>query len=256
MKTPYSHILATIIFVAVASNCGQSQELTRSRASALINNSKEFKESASILLRNDYGEISIPAKSDDEKETEAQPRAVEAFLDNHPALAVLKHSGLIEITTQVIQKPQVIKAPEIRIERSNGTTARTPLGHDELKPWSFLIRVSLTENGKKAAKGGGQTIPLYSRRLVEVTGIITTQNGGAQAEFTWQAVPTAVGKTFDPTSEEHKKLPTNLQQGLKQPTGLLQRTPLTETSEINTSVRKGVAYLQRYDDGWRLTAIQ
>lgn len=209
-----------------------------------------------VRLRDDYGEISVPARSDDEKEIEAQPRAIEAFLDNHPALAVLAHLRLIEVTAQARQKPEVIKAPEIRIERPGGTTARTPIGKDELKPWSFSINVSLTEDGKKVAESGGQTIPLYTRRLVDVRGIITTQNGGAQAEFTWRAEPTATGKAFDPKSAEYKKLPTNLQQGLKKPTGLLQRTPLADTSEIDSSPKRGVAFFQRYDDRWRLTTIQ
>jgi hypothetical protein len=247
--------LMALMAVTLVSGCADSKELTRSRAAALINGAKDFKEPVAIRLRDNYGEVSIPAQSEDEEESVAQPRAIEAFLDNHPALAVLKHLGLIEVLMQVRQKPEIIKAPEIRVEKPSGTTARTPIGHDALKPWSFLIHVSLTDSGKKVAEGNGETIQLYTRRLVEVTGIIATHNGGAQAEFTWRAAPTAVGKVFDPTSDEYKKLPTNLQQGLKKPTGLLQRTPLSDTSEINTSVRKGVAYFQRYDDGWRLISI-
>jgi len=245
-----------LITLTLASGCAESKDLTRSRAADLIKSAKEFKEPVAIRLRDDYGEVSVPAKSDDEKEIEAQPRAIEAFLDNHPTLAVLAHLRLIEINTQVRQKPEVIKAPEIRVERPGGTTARMPVGKDELKPWSFSITVNLTEDGKKVAESGGQTIPLYTRRLVEVTGVVTTQNGGAQAEFTWRAEPTAVGKSFDPTSAEYKKLPTNLQQGLKKPTGLLQRTSLADTSEIDSSSKRGVAFFQRYDDGWRLIAIQ
>src|ERR1041384_3068436 len=139
MKAPYSHILATIILFALAWSCAHSQELTRSRAADLINNDKEFKEPTAIVLKDDYGEVSVAATSDNEKDTDAQPRAVEAFLDNHPALAVLAHLRLIEITTQVRQKPEAIKAPEIRVEKPSGTTARTPIGKDELKPWSFSI---------------------------------------------------------------------------------------------------------------------
>lgn len=245
-----------LALIALVSGCADSKELTRSRAASLISNSKEFKEPAAIVLRNEYGEVSVPAQSKDEEETVAQPRAVDAFLDNHPALAVLNHLGIIEVTAEVSQKPQVIKAPEIKVERPGGITSRTPLGEDRLEPWKFQIRVSLTEQGKKAAGSNSQSIPLFTKRVVEVTGVIKTQNGGAQAEFTWQPVPTDVGKSFDPTSEEYKKLPPQLQQGLKKPIGLLQRTPLADTSGINTSVRKGVAYFQLYDDGWRIISIQ
>lgn len=257
MKTKYAFTFFLMsCVVALSSNCAQSKELSRSRVSALISESKDFKEPAAVVLKEEYENVSVPAQSEDEEESVAQPRAVEAFLVNHPALAVLQYLGLIEVTTQIIQKPKIIKAPEFKIERPDGSTARSPLGNDSLAPWKFLIRVNLTEKGKQAAGTNGRTIPLYARRVVEVTGIITTQNGGAQAEFTWQAVPTAVGEAFDPTSEDYKKLPPQLQQGLKKPTGLLQKTPLADTTEINTAIRKGVAYFQRYDDGWRLISIQ
>lgn len=221
----------------------------------MISESKDFKEPAAVALKDEYENVSVPAQSEDEDEVAAQPRAVEAFLDNHPALAVLQYLALIEVTAQAAQKPKVIKAPEIKVDRPDGSTARSPLGNDSLAPWKFLIRVNLTEKGKQAAGSKGRTIPLYTRRVVDITGIITTQNGGAQAEFTWQAVPTAVGEAFDPTSEDYKKLPPQLQQGLRKPTGLLQKTPLAETTEINTALRKGVAYFQRYDAGWRLISI-
>lgn len=242
--------------VALSSNCAQSKDLSRARALTLISNSKEFKEPGAIALRDDYGEVSIPAQSEDEEEPVAQSRAVEAFLDNHPVLAVLQHLALLEITAQVTQKPKIIKAPEIRVQRPDGTTARSPIDRDSLAPWKFNMRVNLTAKGKNAAGSNGRTIPLYMRRVVDVTGIITTPNGGAQAEFTWRALPTSVGESFDPTSETYKNLPPEIQQGLKKPTGPLQRTPLADNSEVNTAIRKGVAFFQRYDDGWRLTSVQ
>ena len=245
-----------MLAVTLASGCAKSQELTRTHANTLINNARDFKEPATVKLKDDYGEITVPAQSDDEKEAEAQPRAVAAFLDDHPALAVLQHLGLIDVTAQLIQKPQTVKAPEITVERPDGTEARSPVGRARLEPWKFAVRIGLTEKGKQAAGSDGRSIPLYTRRLVDVTGIVKSQDGRAQAEFRWQAVPTAVGEAFDPTSDEYKRLPTNLRQGLKKPTGLLQRTPLADTSEIDSSPKKGVAFFQRYDDGWRLTAIQ
>lgn len=242
--------------IALSSNCAQSKDLSRSRASTLISESKQFKEPAAVVLKEEYENISVPAQSEDEEEVVAQPHAVEDFLENHPALAVLQHLGIIEVTAQAIQKPKIIKAPEIKVDRPDGSIARSPLGKDSLSPWKFVIRVNLTEKGKMEAGSNGRTILLFTKRIIDVTGIITTQNGGAQAEFTWRAVPTSVGEAFDPTSASYKSLPPKLQQGLKKPIGLLQRTPLADTSEINTAVRKAVAYFQRYDNGWRLISIQ
>lgn len=257
MKTVYAPRLILIsCVISLCSNCAQSKDLTRSRALTLISEAKEFKEPAAVVLKDEYENVSVPAQSEDEEETAAQPRAVEAFLDNHLALAVLQHMGIIDVTAQVIQKPKTIKAPEIKVERPDGTTGQSPLGNDRLEPWKFAMSVTLTDKGRKEAGSGGRTIPLYTRRVIEVTGIIPTQNGGAQADFTWRAVPNSVGEAFDPSSAAYQHLPLKLQQSLKKPTGLLQKTPFADTSEINTSTRKGVAYFQRYDDGWRLTGIQ
>lgn len=230
--TRFFIVIATIILFA---GCAESKELTRARALALIKDAKEFREPALIVLRENYEDVAVTAQSADEEETVAQERAVEAFLDNHPALAVLKYLNLIEVTARAVHKPKVIKAPEIKVERPDGTTARTPLGRDSLEPWKFNIRVNLAEKGKKVVGSDGKTIPLYTRQVIEVTGIIPTQNGGAQAEFNWRAVPTPVGEAFDPASAEYKNLPAKLQQGLKKPIGLLQHTPLADTLEINAN---------------------
>ncbi len=256
MKNQAARILGTIFIFVLFASCAEAKDLSRPRALALIKDAKEFKEPAMIVLRDDYGEVSVPAQSVDEKEVDAQARAVEAFLDNHPMLAVLKHLNLIEVTAEVIQKPKVVKAPEIIIERPSGITTRNPIDKDSLEPWKFNVRVSLTAKGKEAAGNNERAIPIYTKQVLEVTGIITTQNGGAQAGFTWRAVPTAVGESFDPKSAAYQRLPLKLQETLKNPTGLLQRTPLAETSEVNASVKKGVAYFQRYDDGWRLVSVQ
>lgn len=256
MKNQATRILGAIFIFVLFASCAEAKDLSRPRALALIKGAKEFKEPAMIAIRDDYGEESVPAQSADEKETDAQVRAVEAFLDNHPMLAVLQYLNLIEVTTKITQKPKVVKAPEIIIERPLGITTRNPIDKDGLEPWKFNVRVSLTTKGKEAAGSSERAIPIYTKQVLEVTGIITTQNGGAQAEFTWRAVPTSVGEAFDPTSAAYKSLTPKLQDALKRPTGLLQRTSLADTSEINTAVRKGVAYFQRYDDGWRLESVQ
>jgi hypothetical protein len=240
----------------LASGCAESKELTRSRALALIKGSKEFKEPALLKVRNG-DPVKLDALAADESEQNAQARAVEFYLNDQPMLAVLKYLNLIEVKAEVVEKPKVIKAPEIIVNRPDGTVAKTPVGNDQLTQWSFTIRTNLTAEGKEAAQSDERSIPLYTKRVIEVTGITNTsgQEGRARAEFTWRTVPTSVGEAFDPTSQTYKSLPPELQQLLRKPVGIMQKTPLSSTSEIDSSIQKGVAAFQRYDDGWRLTGI-
>lgn len=246
-----------LIIVLASASCSESQELTRSRARALIKESKEFKETATIEIKSG-NTIMVEAKAKDEPEVEAQPRAVEAYLDDRPVMAVLRYLDLIQVTAEVSEKPRVVKAPAITVERPNGTTAQTPLGKDELKPWVFTIRVSLTDKGRAVSNGSEKSLPAYTREVLEVTGItnVTGQAKQAQAEFKWRIVPTAIGEVFDRKSRKYQDLPPKLRELLKKSQGVLQRTPLASTSEIDSSPKNGVAFFQRYDDGWRLTAIQ
>jgi hypothetical protein len=257
MKTFCLRTLLTLTIVVLASSCVESKELTRARALSLIREAKEFKKPISIAIRSG-DTVTVEAKAADELEQEAQARAVEAYLDNHPVMAVLNYLRLIEVKADVTEKPKVIKAPEIIVNRPNGTVARSSVGNDRLEPWKFLIRTNLTGEGKKVAREDDHSILLYTKEVIEVTGITNSAGrvGQAQAEFTWRAVPTSVGEAFDPTSQTYKNLPAKLQQALRQPVGSLKHPPFTSTSEIDSSIRKGAASFQRYDDGWRLLGIQ
>jgi hypothetical protein len=249
--------LLTVVILLFSFSCAESKELTRARALTLIKTDKEFTEPALLVLRSG-DTILVDALAADEPEHDAQTRAVEAYLNDHPVMAVFKYLNLIEVTADVVNKPVVIKAPAIIVNRPDGTVGKTPVGNDRLEPWKFLIRTSLTKKGKEAAQGDEKIIPIYTKRVLEVTGITNAAGmaGQAQAEFTWRIVPTAAGEALDPTSKVYKSLPPDLQQLLRQPQGLMQKTPLASTSEIDTSVRKGTASFQRYDDGWRLLGVR
>jgi hypothetical protein len=240
----------------LSSGCAESKELTRSHALTLIKNSKEFKEPALLKVRNG-DPLKLEALAADETEQDAQARAVEFYLNDQPMLAVLRYLDLIEVKAEVVEKPKVIKAPAIIVNRPDGTVGKTPVGSDRLTDWSFIIRTNLTAKGKEAAQSDERSIPLYTKRVIEVTGITNTseQAGQARAEFTWRIVPTKVGEAFDPTSQTYKSLPPELQQLLRKPFGVMQKTPLASTSEIDSSIQKGAAAFQRYDDGWRLIGL-
>jgi hypothetical protein len=248
--------LITLMVILLSTGCAESKELTRSRALTLIKESKEFKEPAILKVRTG-DPVKLDALAADESEQEAQARAVDFYLDDQPMLAVLKYLDLIEVKAEVVEKPKVIKAPKIIVNRPDGTVAKTPVGSDRLTDWSFTIRTNLTAKGKEVAQSDERSIPLYTKRVIEVTGITNTsgQAGQARAEFLWRIVATKVGEAFDPTSQTYKSLPSELQQLLRKPFGVMQKTPLASTSEIDSSIQKGVATFQRYDDGWRLVGI-
>jgi hypothetical protein len=249
--------LLTVLILLLSFSCAESKELTRARALTLIKAEKEFTEPTLIGLRTG-DTFSMDALAADEPEQDAQARAVEAYLNDEPIIAVFRYLKLVEVKAEVVKKPAVIKAPEIIVNRPDGTVAKTPVGNNRLEPWRFLIRTSLTARGKEASHGDERSLPLFTKRVIEVTGITNAAGkaGQAQAEFTWRLVPTAAGEALDPSSQAYKSLPPELQQLLRKPQGVMQKTPLASTSEIDTSVRKGTASFQRYDDGWRLLGIR
>jgi hypothetical protein len=251
----------TFIVVALLAGCAQSQELTRSRASALIQNSKEFNEPVAVVLKS-KDNMSVSAESSDEPEERARARAVELYFNDYPALEIFQHFGLLEVRLQVIKRPQAVSGPQFPVTRPDGTTVLTPpvrTGYAEA--WQFKVEPRLTEKGLRAAirvNGGSEyAMPLYRREVVQVTGVSHTGGGKAQAEFTWRVVPTEVGKAFDTGSAAFKNLPPKLRQEVTSPRGILQRTPFATTLERDyAGLKKGTAFFQRYDDGWRLTDVR
>jgi hypothetical protein len=251
---PCFPLLLIVIFVSVS--CSNSQELTRSRAASLIRESKDFKEPATVSLKSN-NDIPVQAKSEEDLETDAQVQAVEAFLGDHPEMAVLRHLGLVEVKTTTIKRPVAIKPPEFPVKRPEGITTKvSPRLPTKFEPWRFKIETVFTEKGKQLVgqtQGGvREGIPIFWREVIEVTGITSNQGGQAQAEFTWRTTPTKIGEVFDPTSEAFKALPENLQRTVREHHGLFSNTAAKSFGSVNRSV----GIFRRYDDGWRLSAIQ
>lgn len=229
--------LTVVCFVVLLSGCAalNSKELTRSRALDLLRAHKEFK-SPKVLPLRDVEKFNISALSEDEDPV-PYDRAIATFFENYPGMGVLRELGLVEAEATLTDRPQA--------------QPRTGI----LLGWRFSVDVRLTAKGREAVKTlggmGEETIPLFKKEILEVSGVTKESENRARADFTWKSVPTPVGEAFDPTSSAFNSLPEKLRQKVSQPTIFGDSLKL-EFGKI----RKAVVYFQLYDDGWRVEYIQ
>ena len=219
------------IFIALATSCAASRELSRSRALALLKESKDFRSPVSLLMASERA-LPVEAQSMSEPAAMAEARAIESFLNSHPQVAVFRHLGLVDVRTSVVQRAEP----------------------DHLW-WKFDVEPFLTEKGKELAArehAPEQAIPIARNEVIEVTGIRKVGESSAEVEFTYKDVPTEVGKVFDPQSAAYRSLPASLQEAITMPRGMMGRDATRKFGEVYT----GAASFQLYDDGWRVQAFR
>jgi hypothetical protein len=237
-----TRVLAAAFLVAQLPACAavNPKTLTRERARSAIQNSKSFSSPAVIALESSDN-VLVEATSLDEPEPTA--KAIQYFYEDRPALALLAHLGLISARATVRKRPE----PNFR---------------GKPFPWHFSVTTELTAEGKRMAAEAGATgkpegIPTFRREVIEVTALTAPQGGRAQADFTWKRVPTRVGEALDPGRDAHKALPVELQQALGKRRGM-PGTAFYSGGLLQSydEVRKGIADLQLFDDGWRVVALR
>jgi hypothetical protein len=214
--------------------------LTRERARSAIQNSKSFNSPAVIALESSDN-VLVEASSLDEPEPTA--KAIQYFYDDRPALALLGYLGLVDARATVRKRPE----PNFRGKPFS---------------WVFSVTTELTAEGRRMAAEAGASgkpegIPIFKREVVEVTALTAPQGGRAQADFTWKRVPTHVGEALDPKQDAYKALPVELQQALGKRRGM-PGTAFYSGGLLQSydEVRKGIADLQLFDDGWRVVALR
>jgi hypothetical protein len=229
-------IVAAIIVFAFPQGCAAlgSKELTRQRALAIIRGHKDFK-SPVVLPVRDVEKFNVPATSEDE-EPVPYDRAVERYFENYPEMGALRALGLVEAEATLRDKPQMLP-----------TTRR-------LLDWRFSIDARLTAKGRevvRAAGGSGEeSVPLFRREVLEVTGLRKESATSMQADFTWKAVATPVGEAFNPNSATFRNMPEGLRQKISRPT-IHGDTLKLEFGDV----RRGTAHFELYNDGWRVSRI-
>lgn len=240
--SPVGHLiipLAVAVFAITPAACGGTGELTRSRAQTLIAESTKFKAPVMATLK-DEKEFKVFPESPDESEQSVRERVLQMHLSSHPAWAVLRHLGYVDVNVSVVEP--------YRVKQVGGFS--TP------SPWVFNVELTLTGEGQKLARAHGlgtdRAVPLARREVVEVTGV-REKEGQAAVDFTWKAVPSEAGRAFDPGTDTFRGLPLELQQALTESRGI---GPFSSSGTQNwEQVFKATAGFQKYDDGWRLVSI-
>jgi hypothetical protein len=230
--------LLLALTLLAAPGCAGAKQLDRSSARRMIEAAEKFKSPITAAMK-DEKEFKIFPDSPDETEQAVRERVLRVYLESHPAVAVLRHLGYVEVQVSVVEPPR-----------------QTVKGSSSTTPWVLNIEPGLTEKGRALAKSQGLTgdkaVPLAKRELVEVTGV-REQGGQAAAEFTWRAVPNEAGEALDPSSDTFKGLPQELQAALRKERGI---GPFSRAATAGwEEVHKATAGFQKYDDGWRLAAL-
>lgn len=225
-------ILVLTVLVILPAACVGSRELTRDKAAELIRNDEQFRAPESIALKPQPG-WAQRVQSADEAQGQATARAVESYTEYFAEVAVLRHLGLVDVKVTVTERP----------------TPTHPF-------WEFRMEPHLTDEGRKEAaadpaSAGRQAIALARKELIEVTGISIPRDGVAQVEYTWRLVPTEAGAAFDTTTPAYKNLPAPLQKLVVRPTSLTRAT----AERRYDGTKRSTALLRRYDDGWRVQAL-
>jgi non-canonical (house-cleaning) NTP pyrophosphatase len=232
-------LITVIILMLLAPACGNSQDLNRSNAKRLIEEAAKFKAPVAVELEVE-NERHVQPKSADESEQNATERAMEMYLADNRQIAVLRQLGYVDVKATVVKRAEV---------KGSGLFA-------SIRPWIFKMEPFLTEKGKAGRKNqdgnSDKAVVLARREVVEVTGIRKAESQ-AVADFTWKAVPTEIGKVFDPASDSFKSLPPEMQETLKESRGI---GPFGTAGTVDWSqTYKAAANFQKYDNGWRLTSI-
>lgn len=240
-----SHLQRTVLHFCVVttlmifSACSSSRALTRSRAENLIQNFPAFASPVTVPLNSD-NYIEVEAKSIEEPEDEVKERAVPKFYERYPVMAVLKQLGLISETIKAVQKPW-----------------RPSFIGPALLTWTFNVEPYVTDHAKEMAAKEGlterQALALYRRKVVEVTGVTKITDNKAEVQYTWKAVPTRLGQTFDANGPFVRTLSEEQQKALRRSMDPFDGIRGPVVRDYN-EVMKGTANFQLFDDGWRLVS--
>lgn len=239
----------TIGFLAltVFCSCSSIGGFSRSTAAQIIEKDKRFNSPVAMTIdiggRIANAAASIAQMSADETAEQAIPRAKEDFMRRQPQLLIAEELGYIKLYFE------------------NGELGERPMGSprfdDKLGHWFYKPRAEITDKGRALWKDLNLTVdeeslPLAVRGTPEITGMKDENSQTMKSvDFAYKWEPNDLGEAFDPSSDQFKKLSTNLQEALKKTQYNIFGGGGNNTADFKTS-RTGKAFFQKFDDGWRL----
>lgn len=241
MNSPrnFTRLSLLIVFALICCACS-SKELSRSNAQSMIESSPAFRQAADIQLVDAYYEqmpSGLDKASPDETREQAQQRVLTQQMVWKPQMAAANKLGLATLKADFVKEEKAV----IQVAAQ----------------WYFKLIARATDKGKALWKDyelpeTDESLPVARKEVIGITGITKLGETQAAVEFTYKWIPNELGKTLDPTTEEFKKLPIEIQKDL---TGKGSESNQNKSFDWSGE-RRGKALFQKYDDGWRLTAAQ
>jgi hypothetical protein len=229
-------LLFTLLALAASLNCGSSRQLDRKKAAERIEGAPQFRQVFYVVVAHQRNQRHLDPETAP-ADARGEAAAVADFFNSSPYRGVLKELSLV-----------TVKARFAGVEDGRNV---------------FDLDIRLTDAGRKLWQEAGApvneaAIPLAKRELLEVTGLTggdATQAARAEAEFTWQWVPTAAGRAMMRGTPEFARLPDRIRQQFDAPGLTVFDIGAHRPLELG-GVHQANAQFQLYDDGWRLTDVQ
>lgn len=205
----------------------------------MIEASPAFKQVSEIALADRFHEQmpnGLDKLSPDETREQAQQRVLERELQWQPQMAAANKLGLVNLSADFVKEEKAFM--------------QTPA------QFYFKVIVRANDKGKALLKDyelpeTDESLPIARKEITGITGITKLSETQAAADFTYRWIPNELGKTLDPTTEEFKRLPFEMQKDL---TG--KGTESNQNKSFDWSgTQRGKALFQKYDDGWRLISV-
>lgn len=238
-----------VLSVVLTTACSAITGFNRSSAADLIEKDKRYVAVSTMTIdirgRLANASADIAQKSVDETAEQAIPRAKDDFMQRHPQLLVAENLGYIKLYFE------------------NGELGDRPMGaprfDDNLKHWFYRPRAEITDEGRKLWTNLNQQVdeealPIAVRGEPQITGMKDENKTTKSSDFTFYWEPTPLGEAFDPESSKFKQLPENLQRALNNVQQNIFGGGSNNLAKFKTA-RKGRAFFQQYDDGWRISNI-
>ena len=242
-------IKIVVLAVALTAACSALTGFSRKSAAGLIEKDKRY--ATPLTMTIDIGRrltnaaAGISQMTADETAEQAIPRVREDFMQRHPQLFVAEQLGFI------------------KLQFTGGELGERPMGapryDNKLGYWTFKPTAEITDAGRKlwtdlSLEIDEKNLPLARRSEPEITGLKDENQLMKSSNFTFRWEPTKLGKAFDPASSEFKQLPENLQKALGKVQMNMFGGGTNNIADFN-SARQGVAFFQKFDDGWRLSNL-